>query len=155
MAISTAGTDLWYAPGTDSNDHPTTGWITGLGEAITDFPGFESTVNTQQATPIIETKNHRYIASLGDSGGAQSMTINADDVEEALVDEMREAAAATKGVLWFALVNPNKKNAYVFKGSVGPESIPAVGVDGLFQETVSITLMYKVGKVAKSTLTTA
>lgn len=159
MALSTLGADIWVVSGGASNTVPTTGWKSGWGEAITDFPGLTSSTETIDVTPIIEDKFIRYVAGLSDTGGAIELTLNVGALEQQLYDAVvTEADISTSGnsagILWFMLVLPNYDKGWAFKGELGQPSVPAVAPNGAMQEALSIIPNFVYGKTTKPTTST-
>lgn len=158
MALSTLGIQFKYAKAANETTPPASVY-TDLGDFITDFPGFSSTANTIDVTPIGEEAYMRYVAGLADTGGAVDVTFNLGATEIAGIEAMKTAAgtATEKGVLWFLIAHPRitGKNAFAFKAEVGSLALPAVAPNSAFQTTISLIPNYVVdGLVADPDTTT-
>lgn len=147
MALSTLGIQFKYAKAANETTPPASAY-TDLADYITDFPGFSSSANTIDVTPIGEDAYMRYVAGLADTGGAVDVTFNLGANEITAIEAMKTAAstATEKGVLWFLITHPRitGKNSFAFKAETGSLALPALAPNSAYQTTISLIPNYVV-----------
>lgn len=137
-AQATKGTQISWAAGTTIGVKPVTGWKQIPG--ITSWPRIGGTADSFESTTIDEDQLKTYVIGLLDSGGAQDVTYaaNAQTVDE--VFAMYEAQTEGKEVWIKVDILPPMAMQYYCTIQVSPPAgIPAIGVNGLLEDTFSIT----------------
>lgn len=147
----TNGIKYYYAPETQVDAVPTTGW-----KEIPDYTSWGeigSTPDNIEITPVTETDFKRYEQGLMDTG---SVDVTGNWSKEFLDawEGMREAAetARTSGkVLWFAQDIPNYDKSFCYSGMPSMISFPELTSNAALQPSGSITVRMVKGLVTKPT----
>lgn len=139
-AVSTAGMNLLYAVEQIKGTRPSTAYTIIPGcKAI---PALFNEPNTLQTTPLSATKNHTYIAGLGDSGGAIAVTVNDykefRDAWTACVTAYGNLTGGKK--MWFEIAYPSDSSldSFYFPGEPVALAFGGAEVDSVLENNANI-----------------
>lgn len=139
-AVSTAGMLVKYAVEATAGTRPTTGYTTIPGcKAI---PEMFNDPNMLQSTPLSATKNHTYIESLGDTGGAIAITVNDyTEFRTAWENCITAFDALTGGKqMWFEVAYPEDSglDSFYIPGKPLPLGFGGAEVDSVLENNANI-----------------
>lgn len=139
-AVSTAGMLVKYAVEATAGTRPTTGYTTIPGcKAI---PEMFNDPNMLQSTPLSATKNHTYIESLGDTGGAIAITVNDyTEFRTAWENCITAFDALTGGKqMWFEVAYPEDSglDSFYMPGKPLPLGFGGAEVDSVLENNANI-----------------
>lgn len=139
-AVSTAGMLVKYAVEATAGTRPTTGYTTIPGcKAI---PEMFNDPNMLQSTPLSATKNHTYIESLGDTGGAIAITVNDyTEFRTAWENCITAFDALTGGKqMWFEVAYPEGSglDSFYMPGKPLPLGFGGAEVDSVLENNANI-----------------
>ena len=139
-AVSTAGMLVKYCVEGTAGTRPTSGYTIIPGAKA--LPEMFNDPNMLQSTPLSATKNHTYIAGLGDTGGAVAITVN--DYKE-FRTKWTACRTAYEGLtggkqMWFEFCyqDGSDLDSFYFPGEPLPLGFGGADVDSVLENNANI-----------------
>ena len=138
IALSTAGIRVKYATESTAGTKPSSGFIEIIN--VVEIPEFGSNINTLDATDLAQTKNHKYIPALADTGGSIQLTVNDGDAFRTIWDAAVTAYEGLTGgkKMWFEYVIPGMTKSFYYPGRPMPLGFGGASVDSVYQNIANI-----------------